>query len=467
MAFLDARTIYFVLGMLYFIMPIVTWIAMARDRSRPVHLWCLGGLGYGLGITFIAMRGSIPDWISFAVANAFLNLGSLLRIQAIRIDLETPWRWSNIARIFLIFMAVFEFNRSILHNDVLRLQWAFAALFILWFCLAHLAWRLSYFANSQSAKWIAVVYWLFGLTMLYRFVDVSFGRVSPGLMVNNVSEMLSLVFGIISSIFGHFGYMGISLDRSIHDKIKSAAILARQQENQLLSRQIAQLDRQRALGVMSASLGHELNQPLAAILSNAQAIEYGMQNELLSSQQIQECVQPIISNTRRARQIIEKNHEFIRPSALQKTPVNLNKLVRDVAKLLSQEASEQQIQFHFLTSADDIAVAGDELQLSQVLLNLYRNAMEAMRHAEDKAIFVQFSHSDGQIHLRIVDTGPGLTEEALQNVGSPFFTTKADGLGLGLSISQNIIEQHRGRLMIGNANTGGACVDIYLPILAV
>jgi C4-dicarboxylate-specific signal transduction histidine kinase len=466
MAFLDVRTVYFVLGMLYVVMPIVTWMAMARDRSRPVHLWCLGGLGYGIAITLIAMRGSIPDWVSFAVANAFLNLSSLLRIQAIRIDLNIPWRSSNIVRIFLLFMVVFEFNRSLIHSDVLRLQWAFGTFFILLFCLAYMAWRLSHFTNSQSAKWIALVYLLFGFAIVYRFVDVSLGRVTPGLMVNNVSEMLSLLFGIISSIFGHFGYMGISLDRSIADKIESAATLARQQENQLLSSQIAQLDRQRALGVLSASVGHELNQPLSAILANAQAIEYGLQNGLLSAQQVQECVQPIIINTRRARQIIEKTHDFIRPNALQKMPVNLVILVRDVAKLLSQEASQLHINFHFAASADDIEVEGDELQLSQVLLNLYRNAMEAMRHAKEKSVFVQLSRNEGQIHLRIIDTGPGLTEQALQTVGTPFFTTKAEGLGLGLSISQNIIEQHHGQLGISNANAGGARVDIYLPVLA-
>lgn len=466
MAFLDIRTVYYVLGMLYVVMPIVTWMAMARDRSRPVHLWCLGGLGYGLSLTLIAMRGSIPDWVSFAVANAFLNLGSLLRIQAIRIDLNIPWRSSNIARIFLLFMVVFEFNRSIFHSDVLRLQWAFSTFFILLFCLAHLAWRLSHFAHSQSARWIAVVYLLFGLAIVYRFVDVALGRVAPGLLVNNVSEVLSLVFGIISSIFGHFGYMGISLDRSIYDKIESAATLARQQENQLLSRQIAQLDRQRALGVMSASLGHELNQPLSAILANAQAVEYGLQNGVLSNDQIKDCIQPIIKNTRRAKQIIEKNHDFIQPNALQKSPVDMIKLVRDTAKLLIQEANQQQINFHFVISADGTKVEGDELQLSQVLLNLYRNAMEAMRHAEEKSIVVQLSRNADQVHLRIVDTGPGLTEQALQNVGSPFFTTKAEGLGLGLAISQNIIEQHHGQLMIGNADAGGVSVDIYLPVLA-
>jgi C4-dicarboxylate-specific signal transduction histidine kinase len=260
--------------------------------------------------------------------------------------------------------------------------------------------------------------------------------------------------------------MGISLDRSIADTIESAATLARQQENQLLSSQIAQLDRQRALGVLSASVGHELNQPLSAILANAQAIEYGLQNGLLSAQQVQECVQPIIINTRRARQIIEKTHDFIRPNALQKMPVNLVILVRDVAKLLSQEASQLHINFHFAASADDIEVEGDELQLSQVLLNLYRNAMEAMRHAKEKSVFVQLSRNEGQIHLRIIDTGPGLTEQALQTVGTPFFTTKAEGLGLGLSISQNIIEQHHGQLGISNANAGGARVDIYLPVLA-
>ena len=108
---------------------------------------------------------------------------------------------------------------------------------------------------------------------------------------------------------------------------------------------------------------------------------------------------------------------------------------------------------------------GDAIQFSQVLLNIYRNALEVLKLVEHRDIFISVVQLDHWVVLNITDSGPGFTAEALKLVATPFYTTKSTGLGLGLSISRDIIEQHNGQLLISNAEQGGACFEIRLPAL--
>ena len=108
-------------------------------------------------------------------------------------------------------------------------------------------------------------------------------------------------------------------------------------------------------------------------------------------------------------------------------------------------------------------VHGDRIQLSQIVLNVYRNAMQAMEFSQEKKIYVSLEHSQSRVILRVRDTGPGVAADLKSMVGQPFFTSKEDGLGVGLSISIAIAEMHSGSLTISNAVDGGAIVELSLP----
>ncbi len=272
MNFLDIRTIYFVVGFLNFLMPMITWVSMTSDRSRPTHLWCIGGLGFGFGGVLIAIRGAIPDWISFTVANIFILSSLLMRSHALRIELSLPRRHLTMVGLLIVYILVFEYIRLILENDLLRLQWGLLNLFMGSYYLAQLAWRISIQERSANARWIAIVYFLVSIGFLVRCIDMTFGNAPPDILINTSAGLKSMFMLLISSVVEHIGFIGMSLEKSIQQKIQLAATQARQQENRLLSEQIAQLDRPRSLGEMSASLGHELNQPLTAILTNAQVL---------------------------------------------------------------------------------------------------------------------------------------------------------------------------------------------------
>jgi len=256
--------------------------------------------------------------------------------------------------------------------------------------------------------------------------------------------------------------LGVTRDIAEHRRRK----VELEEESRRLAEQITHMDRQRSMGEMAASLSHELNQPLTAILTNAQVAQRGMKANRLDVERVGEFLDKIIFNTRRAGEIIDKIRGFIRPADVTHLPVNLLKLVGDVINLVAPEAAENKVAIIVVPAVDPVWVKGDALQLSQVLINVYRNAIEALQRSVRREIHVRLLPIGDRVTLRISDSGPGLTPDMLQKVGTPFLTTKAGGLGLGLTIARSIIAQHQGALSVGNADGGGARIDIDLPLLS-
>lgn len=148
--------------------------------------------------------------------------------------------------------------------------------------------------------------------------------------------------------------------------------------------------------------------------------------------------------------------------------MNLRLLVIEVAELIGDEARSHKVRFEFSPSVGPVLVNGDPIQLSQIILNVFRNAIEALSQEPRREIHVSCINADGRAILKIRDTGPGFTPETLAQIGTPFFTTKSMGLGMGISISSSIAEQHGGTLTFANADRKdgyGAIIQLNLPAL--
>ena len=243
------------------------------------------------------------------------------------------------------------------------------------------------------------------------------------------------------------------------------AQLAHMETNLRLRNKIAQLDRQRSLGSLSASLGHELNQPLAAILTNAQVARKGLQEGRADAAQVVNFLDKIAHNTQRASAIVKRIQQYIRPSTPLLVPVDLYQVTLEMMDLVGDEARLCGASFVLPFRQEIVQVLGDSIQLSQIILNVFCNALEALEHAPRREIHVSLGRTDSRAILQIRDTGPGLSPEALAQAGAPHFTTKQTGLGLGLSISRSIAEQFKGTLSIVNAPDGGAVAELNLPAL--
>jgi PAS domain S-box-containing protein len=246
--------------------------------------------------------------------------------------------------------------------------------------------------------------------------------------------------------------------------------LRRQTEIQLQEQRAAltHVARVAIMGELTASLAHELNQPLAAILSNARAALRFMEYEPINLQEVREALNDIVSADHRAAEIIRQTRALVKKeeNGREFGAVDVGSVVREVVALVRGDAILQDIRI-FVEVEDDLpAVRGGAIQLQQVVLNILLNAFDAMKNtpAEARKVQVRAAADEGAMaRVSICDCGPGLSSEDLGRIFQPFYTTKRDGLGMGLSICRTIIEAHRGRLWAENNPDHGTTFHFTVP----
>jgi signal transduction histidine kinase len=229
--------------------------------------------------------------------------------------------------------------------------------------------------------------------------------------------------------------------------------------------EMAYLSRVALLGELSGSLAHELNQPLAAILSNAQAALRFLNLNRFDPQELREILEDIIADDRRAGDIIRGLRQLFERGRVQQQPVDMNLVVRDVLKLAQTELMITNIDLQ-TNLAELPVVRGDRVQLQQLLLNLISNACNAMSGVEGPGrrltVSTSFVAEEG-VRVTVSDRGHGIDDRDLPRLFEPFFTTRPGGMGLGLTVCRTIVTAHRGRLWAENNADRGASFHFVVP----
>ena len=254
------------------------------------------------------------------------------------------------------------------------------------------------------------------------------------------------------------GYIGCAVDIA---ERKRGELEAAQQRNEL-----AHIARVSMMGELAASLAHELNQPLTAILSNAQAAQRFLASNTADLDEVREILEDIVQDNCRAGEVIGRMRALVKKENLQFTTLDLANMVGDVALLLHSDAILHNIRIALDINPGLPPVRGDRVQLQQVLLNLLLNAFDAMKDcaADAREITVR-AERDGARLMRVAvcDRGAGVSGDKAEKIFQPFYTTKRDGLGMGLAISRSIIETHGGHLWVRNNADRGATFNFTLP----
>jgi PAS domain S-box-containing protein len=238
-------------------------------------------------------------------------------------------------------------------------------------------------------------------------------------------------------------------------------------ETQSLRQEIAHAGRVSMMGQLASGLAHEINQPLASILRNAEAAELFLQHPSPDLDEIRAILSDIRADDERAGQVIDRMRGLLKRQTLDTAQLDVGALVKDVAALVRIDAATRQVKVEVEVPADLPPVRGDRVQIQQVLLNLILNGMDALHETrpEDRRVNV-IARLDGAqlVEIAVGDAGPGIPADTLARIFDPFFTTKPNGMGIGLAISRSIVEAHSGRLWAENRNGGGAEVRFTLPI---
>jgi len=220
------------------------------------------------------------------------------------------------------------------------------------------------------------------------------------------------------------------------------------------------------MGEMATGISHELNQPLAAITTYAQAAKRLLAAPQLPINDLSDALEQIAAQALRAGEIIRRLRSLVRNRETQLEPTSINGLIEELGTLTRADARMHDVRVTLDLRAGLPLINLDPIQIQQVLLNLVRNAVQALEATEykDREILISTNvNPEGDVEVSVRDTGPGVAAEILEKLFLPFATTKPDGSGLGLAISRSIIEAHKGSLDY-TANSGrGACFVIRLP----
>jgi two-component system sensor kinase FixL len=229
-----------------------------------------------------------------------------------------------------------------------------------------------------------------------------------------------------------------------------------QHQLQELETELARLSRLTAMGEMASTLAHEINQPLSAISNYLQGCGRLLESVDHSNvPKIRDALAETTKQTLRAGHIIRQLREFVARGETEKRPENISKLVEEASALALVGAKDEGVRTEFRFESHTETVLADKIQIQQVVLNLMRNAIEAMHGCQRRELLVATRAVDGDmIEVSVADTGPGLSEEIGDRLFQPFVTTKPAGMGVGLSISKRIIEAHGGK-MWAEPNSGG------------
>ena len=253
-----------------------------------------------------------------------------------------------------------------------------------------------------------------------------------------------------------------------HRRRQSAEVQSRQRMAEL-----AHVNRFSTAGELTASIAHEINQPLGSILTNAetaQAILKSQSPDIAERPEIielKDIVNDILQDDRRATEVIRRMRSLLKKAPFELKNLDLNDLARETVEFLSTLAIGRKVELVSVITPNALPILGDRIQLQQVILNLVVNGIDAMRDtpSANRIINIRTSRVENFAQLSVSDRGSGIPEEKLKEVFEPFFTSKAEGMGMGLSIARTIMEAHRGQISAKNRDHGGATFRIRLPLV--
>ncbi len=238
-------------------------------------------------------------------------------------------------------------------------------------------------------------------------------------------------------------------------------------EAHMRDREIAHLNRVGAVGELASSLAHELGQPLGAILANAQAARRLLSRDAPDLDEVRASVGDIIEDDQRAGHVIQRMRAMLRGGETPRDAVDLNDIVRSVVRMVAGETSLRGASIHPDLAPSSLVVFGDRVQLEQVVLNLVVNGLDAVAGCplEQREVRIATGAVNGGVQVSVTDCGPGIRGPNLERVFEPFYTTKAHGLGMGLSICRSIVEAHGGEIRVENGAQGGASFRCAFPAI--
>ena len=463
----DLRTAYLIMGVLYFAMPAAIWLALRENRTPAVHAWCSGGLLFALGLVLVSQRPHWPAWATFELANLLVNLGQVARVQALRWELKRPLSTPALVALPVSFLLVYELALQSESSRMLTYLIGMGCLGLYFAWIGSLSLRIAREQQLQTPYWTCAVYIPLSLMALLNCARVWLGLSDVGPLHSNWGTVSMALLGNLTAVIGNTSFLGMYVERAKQRELALAREQARAAENAHLGQQIVQLERMRSMGMVSTYVVHELSQPLTSIQLIAEHAELDGQERPDNGAALRAHIDQILQQSRHAAQVLQRVRHFIAPGEAQHQRLSLQQVHAQVLSLLGNWLRNERVEVTISPAPVPAWVMGDAVQLAQVLVNLYRNAIDATAGQAERRIQIEIGLGGGRAWLRMLDNGPGPSAEALQHTehGQGFFKQPSGthGMGVGWLICRKIAAQHQGRLTLRRHATGGAVAELDLP----
>jgi len=486
---LDTQTTIFMICFVYLILHGAIWLALKEYRSDQVKLWCAAGMFSGLAVVFLAMRGQIPDFLFYYVAQLLMLIGNWGRMVALRMYLlpapqHRAYMAYNIANlaylvlfVYLIYFLKAEWEALILFNAF------YAILCFDYFLIGLKLHRLRESLGAQLLLWGGSI---LSITLFVRTIGVAMAGSIDDIYAPSWHQAVMVIGQFMAITLCNIAFLRIFLEIAEQKKLAIAHELTLTNERaeamhrnslgmkQLLEereeiiRQLTLFNKTAGMGALAASLAHELNQPLTVIQLNTDMIELALNDRgatLNQDASIDKAMTGLRRANQRAATIIANLRNMLGNGRKSITVFDFNELVNDVLLLCQSTLQKNLVDIHVQLDTQTLKISGDKSQLQQVLLNLITNACEAFSPAFQgvKQVTLKTRLEDNQIMLTVTDNGNGISPDIEAVVFELLRTSKDTGMGIGLWLSKTIVESHKGRISFKTEINCGTSFSVQLP----
>jgi signal transduction histidine kinase len=460
----NVPTAYTISSMVFLVMAVLTWFTMRSERSETVTWWVGGGVLIAAGLMALGLRQPFPELLPFNTGFTLIVAGEVLHLHALALERgKNPalWRWLGLA---LLAVAAKEMLYRAAPEGSLHAIFGYLVLTVLLLTAAFMARQIAQREGLRSALWLGRFSLLAGTVFGLRTLTGLAGLSAPEALNNQASGVLTTFVVVGLALVDSFCFIGIYLERAQQRNTKMALEEDRARAAAELTAQVAHLDRQRSLGEMAASLAHELGQPITGVLINASTLRQGLLQGDARTGDLSAIAQDIVDQAGRARQILQGIHNFIKPHPQALMRLHLSEVIAGAQNILLPQMRSSDVTVSTRCTSQAPWVQGDRVQLSQVFLNLLRNSIQARRPMLPLTIDILIRDVGALLEVVVQDNGQGMSEDDLARCCTAFFSTKPDGMGMGLAICRRILEHHGGELSMSRPVSGtGLCSTLRLP----